>query len=129
VDEFEALKARVHQLRREIPSQRGCLARLRAEGEDGPLVEAAVEAVFNDLKDAARERYDDSGGERGSRFLRSLREFVRLLLLAALAFIPGTLLAREVFPKAELLSVAHLGCVGACLVGFKVMGAGHRALR
>lgn len=131
MDDFEELKARVDCLRHEVPSQRGCLARLEAEGISGPIAEAAVEAVFNDAKDAARQRYEDAEGGRkrsGSKFGRSLGNFVKLILLGCVAFVPGTLLAGQLFPDAGFLSVVHLLCVGGVLLAFKLGAALYTSL-
>jgi hypothetical protein len=114
-DEFETYKARAREISREVPSRNGCLSRLAAEGHVGPLVEAAVEAVFNE-----RQEERGRGGESGKRGLG----IVGQLVILALAGVGGTLIASKAFPKAELFSPAHIACIFGVGVPLKLLSRG-----
>lgn len=130
MDEFEALKQRARSLKATIPSQKGCLKALDDEGTTGPMAQAAVEAVFNEEKDAvkARRQADEETEreERPKRVASSGSAIVDLLFLAVGA-VGGTFLAGVFTPKVEILSPLHffwmLGVVGLLKV---LQSAKHR---
>lgn len=123
MDEFEAMKERVRALREEVPSKRGILTRIAAEGEAGPLVEAAVEAVFNE---GGGSSLDPPGSKRSA--LGSLLDVVWTLAFLVVSFVGGTVVTHLAFPDAGALSVVHILGIGAVAVALKVLGAVWRTI-
>ncbi|MBL4843909.1 MAG: hypothetical protein JKY65_00165 [Planctomycetes bacterium] len=125
MDDFEELKERVRGLKFDVPSAEGCLKRLALEGIEGPMAEAAVEAVFNEAKDAARQRREDDHEpeDSASRSQRKLGSHVGMALqglgVFAVSVVVGTLAMRYFSPSAGTISVLHILYVGATMVAIK----------
>jgi hypothetical protein len=114
LDDFDLLKEQVRELKATTPSQKGCLIQLERQGVTGPMAQAAVEAVFNEAKDAARQRREDTyeSEDPGDRKMRKVGSLLQTTIvstgLLVLAGVVGTLACRFFSPDAGILSLLHI---------------------
>lgn len=111
MDEFESTKERVRELRRDVPSRGGCLARLKLEGIAAPIALASVEAVFEEARQAVGARGSVSPLLARTPLLARVKSVgVSLVLFGVAASVASFVLLR--IDTTSFLSLLHLGSIG-----------------